>query len=53
MQHRGTVRVSESSMDTRSSIRFASTCDDVSYLLGFEELNRASDGDDSDFGPTA
>ena len=53
MQHRATVRVPGNSMDTGSCIRSISTCDDVSYLLSSGELNRSSDGDDSDFRPTA
>ena len=53
IQHRATVRVPESSMGTGSCIRSVSTYDDVFELLSFGELNRASDGDDSDFGQNA
>ena len=53
MQHWAIVRVPKSSMGTGSIARSVSTCDDVSLCLSFKELNRASDGDDSDFGPNA
>ena len=53
MQHRATVRVPESGMDTGSIARSVSTCDDMSWLFSSRALNRAFDGDDSNFGPTA
>ena len=52
LQYRATVRVLES-MGTGSCSRSALSCDDVSQLLSPGQLNRASDGDDSDFGPSA
>ena len=51
MQHRATVRVPESSMDTGSIARSVSTCDDISKLFSSGALSRSSDGDETDFEP--
>ena len=37
---------------TQGLARSISMCDDVCYLFSSGALNKASDGDDSDFGPT-